>query len=262
MKKYLRLALLIGFWSCGDKIENEIEIEVPPQPVDLYQETETVLMWSANKDDSFTKYNLYGSNDSSMTDKTLIYETEIRFDTTYVLDSSEFFYFFQVDITNQNEDLASSNIFNAFFEIFGELCSRYTTELNLYNKNLTGTIPSEIGNLINLTRLDLTYNQLTGNIPSEIGNLTNLTFFSLKDNAFAGPIPSEVGNLTKLNVLRLANNQLNGEVPITMCDLNINWWSSNSFQIWGNQLCPPYPSCLLNPDGNDHLGDQDTTNCD
>ena len=256
------LILFIGFtfWGCGDEKENEIES--PLLPVNLYQETETSLMWNANQDDSFVKYDLYGSNDSSMMDKTLIYQTGIRLDTTYALDSSEFFYFFQLDITNQNEDVASSNIFNAFFEIFGELCSKYTTELNLYNKNLIGTIPSEIGNLSNLTRLDLTDNQLTGNIPSEIGNLTNLTFFSLKDNAFAGPIPSEVGNLTKLNVLRLANNQLNGEVPIAMCDLNINWWSSNSFQIWGNQLCPPYPSCLLNPDGNDYLGEQDTTNCD
>jgi len=262
MRKYLGLALVIGFWGCGDEIVNEIEIEVPLLPVNLYQETETVLMWSANKDDSFTKYDLYGSNDSSMIDKTLIYQTEIRLDTTYALDSSEFFYFFQVDITNQNEDVASSNIFNAFFEIFGELCSRYTTELNLYNKNLTGTIPSEIGNLSNLTRLDLTYNQLTGNIPSEIGNLTNLTFFSLKDNDLTGPIPSEVGNLTKLNVLRLANNQLNGEIPIEICDLDINWVLSTSFQIWGNQLCPPYPSCLINPDGNDYTGSQDTTNCE
>lgn len=260
MKKYLGLALLIGFWSCGD--ENENEIESPPLPVNLYQETETLLMWSANQDDSFAKYDLYGSNDSSMMDKTLIYQTGIRLDTTYELDSSEFFYFFQIDVSNKNEDVASSNIFNAFFEIFGELCSRYTTELNLYNKNLSGTIPSEIGNLINLTRLDLTYNQLTGNIPIEIGNLTNLTFFSLKDNAFTGPIPSEVGNLSKLDFLRLANNQLNGEIPVEICDLDINWWSSNSFQIWGNQLCPPYPSCLLNPDGNDYVGEQDTSNCE
>ena len=260
MKKYLGLALLVGFWGCGDEKENEIES--PPLPVNLYQETETLLVWSINQDSSFAKYDLYGSNDSSMMDKTLIYQTETRLDTTYALNSNEFFYFFQVDITNQNEDVASSNIFNAFFDIFGELCSRYTTELNLYNNNLTGTIPSEIGYLSSLTRLDLTYNQLTGNIPSEIGNLTNLTFFSLKDNAFNGTIPSEIGNLTNLNVLRLANNQLNGEIPIEICDLNINWSSSNSLQIWGNQLCPPYPSCLLNPDGNDYVAEQDTTNCE
>ena len=46
MKKYLGLALLIGFWGCEDEKENEIES--PPLPINLYQETETLLMWSAN----------------------------------------------------------------------------------------------------------------------------------------------------------------------------------------------------------------------
>ena len=40
----------------------------------------------------------------------------------------------------------------------------------LHDNQLTGEIPSEIGNLTNLTQLYLNINQLTGEIPEEICN--------------------------------------------------------------------------------------------
>ncbi|SVC50550.1 uncharacterized protein METZ01_LOCUS303404, partial [marine metagenome] len=47
--------------------------------------------------------------------------------------------------------------------LWGEVYSiENTTQLDLSNSNLTGSIPPEIGNLTNLTYLDLRYNQLTG----------------------------------------------------------------------------------------------------
>jgi len=76
-----------------------------------------------------------------------------------------------------------------------------TTGLNLHSTQLTGEIPSEIGNLTNLTYLNLYYNQLTGSIPSEIGNLTNLTSLSLGPNQLTGEIPSEIWTLTNLEIL-------------------------------------------------------------
>jgi Leucine-rich repeat (LRR) protein len=107
----------------------------------------------------------------------------------------------------------------------------YTTELDLSNSGLTGEIPSEIGNLTNLTKLYLNGNQLTGSIPSEIGNLTHLNF------------------------LYLHNNQLTGEIPESLCNLVEN---NCYISILNNQLCPPYPSCI----SQNNIDTQDTSDCD
>ena len=67
-----------------------------------------------------------------------------------------------------------------------------TTELDLYNNQLTGSIPPEIGNLTNLTGLGLHDNQLTGDIPNIICNLdiewsSNL---NITNNQLCPPYPS------------------------------------------------------------------------
>ena len=116
--------------------------------------------------------------------------------------------------------------------------------------------------MTNLTKLWLNNNQLTGEIPSEIGNLNNLGRLLLNDNQLTGEIPSEIGNLNNLDELWLNNNQLTGEIPESICDLNVEWGGNNSwgfpnFLIVNNQLCPPYPSCI-----EDYVGEQDTSNCE
>jgi len=76
------------------------------------------------------------------------------------------------------------------------------TGLNLASNNLVGTIPSELGNFVNLTSLDLSSNTLTGSIPTELGNLTTLTSLDLSTNFLEGPLPqwlSDMG-ISNLNV--------------------------------------------------------------
>ena len=64
-------------------------------------------------------------------------------------------------------------------ELWGECYNiEETTDLHLEGL-LLGSIPPEIGQLVNLTSLGLINNQLTGEIPSEIGNLTNLYYLDL-----------------------------------------------------------------------------------
>ncbi|MCK4344242.1 MAG: SBBP repeat-containing protein, partial [Bacteroidales bacterium] len=107
------------------------------------------------------------------------------------------------------------------------------TEISLSNNNLTGTIPTEIGNLINLTSLILNVNELSGSIPSEIGNLINLSQLVLSSNQLSCSIPSEIGNLTNLAYLGLNYNQLSGSIPTeigSLTNLTSLGLSNNQFK--------------------------------
>jgi hypothetical protein len=66
------------------------------------------------------------------------------------------------------------------------------TDINLYGNNLNGSIPSSIGNLVNLQGLWLGNNQLSGSIPSSIGNLVSLQYLVLSSNQLSGSIPSSI----------------------------------------------------------------------
>ena len=73
----------------------------------------------------------------------------------------------------------------------------------LWGNSLSGSIPSELGNLKRLEVLDLPYNEagamgLSGPIPPELGNLTQLIVLNFNDNLLSGPIPPELGNLEQL----------------------------------------------------------------
>ena len=82
-----------------------------------------------------------------------------------------------------------------------------------FNRALSGEIPPELGNLVNLTQLSLVYNDLSGEIPPELGNLANLEDLNLRYNQLSGGIPPELGNLANLTHLDLGDNQFSGEIP-------------------------------------------------
>ncbi len=154
-----------------------------------------------------------------------------------------------------------------------------TTELDLSGQGLSGEIPLEIGELVNLNYINLRFNELSGSIPNSICSLTSLTTLSLSNNQLTGSIPSEIGNLVNLESLYLYNNELSGEIPVSIGNLenltslglfenqlesiipdNIcNIYSSLSFLgIYSNNFCPPYPYCLTE----ENIGEQDISDCD
>lgn len=83
----------------------------------------------------------------------------------------------------------------------------------LYNENLTGILPTEIGQLTELEYIDLSNNQIGGSIPLEIGNWTKAEFLLFRNNQFTGSIPNSIGGLQKLNRLSFSENQLSGRIP-------------------------------------------------
>ena len=141
--------------------------------------------------------------------------------------------------------------------LWGIMYSVEDTEyLDLTLNQLTGSIPSEIGNLRSVNKLILNQNQLTGSIPPEISELNYLNQLDLSYNQLTGSIPPEIGNLPRLYNLKLSYNQLTGDVPESICDLYSND-SPCSYELQNNQLCPPYPYCVEN-----WVANQDTSNCD
>ncbi len=116
------------------------------------------------------------------------------------------------------------------------------TRLVLDNNNLTGAIPSELGNLASLEVLALWYNNLTGTIPAELGDLANLQSLFLSHNNLTGAIPSELGNLANLETLVISHNNLTGAIPSELGNLA----NLETLVISHNNLTGAIPSELGN----------------
>ncbi len=121
--------------------------------------------------------------------------------------------------------------------------SGYVNVVHLVNNNLTGIIPSSIGQLSNLQELFLDSNHIGGRIPSSIGNLSNLVSLWLNSNQITDTIPSEVGNLIKLRSLNLEVNTLSGNIPTSLGNLS---GSLQVLDLGQNKLTGSIPASLGN----------------
>ena len=75
-----------------------------------------------------------------------------------------------------------------------------------YN-DLTGTIPSELGQLTALSLLNLSLNLLTGQIPSELGMLVNLQEITLYRNIISGTVPESLTKMISLRRFDISSQQ-------------------------------------------------------
>lgn len=116
------------------------------------------------------------------------------------------------------------------------------SRIHLYNNQLSGPIPPELGNLSSLEILYLINNQLSGSIPPEVGGLSTLTSLYLYNNQLSGPIPPQLGSLSSLRNLRLNDNQLSGQIPPELASLS----SMQILALYDNQLSGPIPPELGN----------------
>ncbi|KAJ3269521.1 hypothetical protein HDV01_001325 [Terramyces sp. JEL0728] len=111
---------------------------------------------------------------------------------------------------------------------------------------LSGTIPTEIGQLAQLAVLHLYQNDLGGTLPSSISKLSLLADLSLGGNGIKGSIPSEYGNLNKLSVMYLDSNQLTGAIPGSLGKLP----AITILSMHANKLSGPLPASLQNLNAN------------
>ena len=71
--------------------------------------------------------------------------------------------------------------------------------LNSDRNNLSGPIPDELFNLVDLELLDLDNNMLTGTISPRFANLKQLFFVTIGNNRFGGqPMPEAFANIPSL----------------------------------------------------------------
>lgn len=108
--------------------------------------------------------------------------------------------------------------------------------LQLPAQGLHGTLPSQIGDLVNLQILDLSYNgNLTGSLPSELFSLVNLGKLILQNCGLSGTIPDDLGKLVKLTFLALNQNSFTGSLPTTISGLTeVVWFDVSNNQLSGN----------------------------
>ncbi|KAJ8627491.1 hypothetical protein MRB53_020798 [Persea americana] len=71
---------------------------------------------------------------------------------------------------------------------------------SIASNNFNGSLPPELGNLVNLEQLNMDSSGVGGEIPSTFSNLVNLKIVRASDSPFNGTIPSFIGswNLTSL----------------------------------------------------------------
>jgi len=133
---------------------------------------------------------------------------------------------------------------NNFGGVLPEIVSNFSTKLmkmTFARNQIRGSIPTQIGNLINLEALGLETNQLTGMIPSSMGKLQRLSDLFLNGNKISGMIPSSMGNMTSLGRVNMRLNNLEGSIPPSLG----NWQKLLSLALSQNNLSGPIPKEIV-----------------
>ena len=91
--------------------------------------------------------------------------------------------------------------------------------LQLTHNNLTGELPTSIGDLVNLKVLNLHNNTLKGNLPTSIGNLHALKILNISLNTFQGNVPEDISKIKSLEHLYIFANDFTGTLAPTISEL-------------------------------------------
>jgi len=92
------------------------------------------------------------------------------------------------------------------------------TDLFVPRNSLTGTVPTEFGNMRSLQILELGFNFLSGSVPTELDNCVNLRALGVTSNeGLSGRIDSILDGLsTQLTTLLAGKTGIGGSIPTTV----------------------------------------------
>ncbi|KAJ7947131.1 Receptor-like protein kinase [Quillaja saponaria] len=135
-------------------------------------------------------------------------------------------------------DLSSNSLNGKIPKAVGNL-STSLEKLYMWNCEIIGSIPIEIGNLSGLIDLVLEGNNIQGKIPSTVKELQNLQRLHLDWNALDGSIPDELCQMKNLGEIGLSNNQLYGLLPPCLGNLTLR-----NLYLDLNNLTSTIPSTL------------------
>ncbi|PWA67873.1 Leucine-rich repeat-containing protein [Artemisia annua] len=85
--------------------------------------------------------------------------------------------------------------------------------LDLSDNNISGEIPTSLGNLKALKQLNISHNRISGHIPLSLGNLESIESLDVSHNEISGSIPQSLVQLHELGTLDVSNNMLTGKIP-------------------------------------------------
>lgn len=95
--------------------------------------------------------------------------------------------------------------------------------LDLSSTAMTGTLPSELGNLSNLKRLMLSHSRFDGSVPPEVFAITSLEKFHLTNNDFNGTLSSQIGNMKNVKEFM---------VRFRCCEVVLRYFCNNLTLSW------------------------------
>jgi len=81
------------------------------------------------------------------------------------------------------------------------------------NRNITGTIPSEVDAMKELKFFQVDDNALTGELPESLFTLSKLISLDVNANMLTGTLSESIGSLKSLEALQLENNSFGGLLP-------------------------------------------------